>query len=111
MNTESHILADIRLALGREPDFRVWRNETGTARHLNRHVRYGLCRGSSDLIGILSPAGRLVALEVKTAAGRPTREQLLFLDVVRRFGGFGAIVRSVDEAHAALDRARRGLSE
>lgn len=109
--TESHILADIRLSLGREPDFRVWRNETGTARHLNRHVRYGLCRGSSDLIGILAPTGRLIALEVKTETGRPTREQLLFLDVVRRFGGFGAIVRSVQDAHAALDRARKGFND
>jgi hypothetical protein len=101
----------IRLALGQEPDVRVWRNECGVAVHRGRHVRYGLVRGSSDLILILKPLGRFLALEVKLPKGRISVEQEQFLEVVRRFGGFGAVVRSVEDARAALDRARRGESE
>ena len=63
----------------------------------------------SDLIGCLN--GRFVALEVKTATGRATSEQRLWLDLVRRHGGFAAIVRSVDDARAAIARARTGASE
>jgi len=33
------------------------------------------------------------------------------LELVRRMGGFAAVVRSVDEAKAALARARNGESE
>ena len=37
--------------------------------------------------------------------GRATPEQRLWLDLVRRHGGFAAIVRSVDDARAAIARA------
>lgn len=118
--TESEIQHAVRLALGREPDFRLFRNNTGTAHHADgRHTRYGLAKGSSDLIGILRidppvtpyPIGRFLSLEVKTPTGRATPEQLQWLALVRNLGGFACIVRSVDDACAALDRARRGLSE
>lgn len=108
---ERSIQTAIRLALGREPDLTLWRNETGVAEHRGRHVRYGLCVGSADLIGILAPSGRFVALELKTAHGRVSPEQTRFLDLVRKRGGFAAVVRSVEDARAALDRARRGETE
>ena len=54
---------------------------------------------------------RLFVLEVKTPVGRATPEQKNFLRVVRMAGGFGAFVRSVDDAIAALERARKGASE
>jgi len=73
-------------------------------------IKYGLCNGSSDLIGILAPHGRLIALEVKTASGRLTTDQSMFLELVRRHGGFAAVVRSVPEAQAALARARNGAT-
>ncbi len=57
--------------------------------------------GISDLIG-WGPGGRFAALEVKAARGRPTPEQLAFLELVRHSGGIGAVVRSVDEALAGL---------
>ena len=104
---ESPIVAEIRLALGRESDLVLWRNSVWSQ---NRAVP-GLGTGSSDLIGCLSPHGRLVALEVKTDRGRATQEQILFLELVRSMGGFAAVVRSADEAVDALERARRGASE
>jgi hypothetical protein len=100
----------IRLALGRMTDVVLWRNSTGVARPNDRVVRYGLCVGSSDLIGILAPSGRFIALEVKMPVGRLTLEQRQFLELVRRRGGFACVVRSVDDAVAAMDRARAGAS-
>ena len=58
-------------------------------------------RGMSDLIG-WGPGGRFAALEVKATRGRPTPEQLAFIDLVNRSGGIGAVVRSVEEAMEAL---------
>ena len=117
MTTESDIQHAIRLALGREPDLVLWRNNVGVAHPAGRPgipgrpVRYGLCTGSSDLIGILAPSGRFVALEIKTPQGRATTEQLMFLELVRKRGGFATIVRSPEDARAALERARMGATE
>ena len=99
----------IRLALSDVPDLVIWRNNTGVATHRGQHVRYGLAPGSADLIGVL--AGRFVALEVKTATGRVAVEQTQWLALVRRYGGFAAVVRSPEDALAAIARARTGASE
>lgn len=109
--SESDIQRDIRIALGQLPDLRIFRNNVGQAKQGTSVVRYGLAIGSSDLIGVLSPSGRFVALEVKTATGRTAEAQHAFLAMVRVMGGFGAIVRSVPDALAAIDRARAGASE
>lgn len=105
--SEAEIQYEIRLALSREPDVVLWRNTTGVATHGTRTVRYGLARGGADLIGI-GPDGRFLALEIKTATGRLSDEQSLFLALVRRRGGFAAVVTSVHEALAAVARARSG---
>jgi len=107
---ESEIQQQIRAALGRGHGLVLWRNSTGIAERDGRTHRFGLCRGSADLIGILSPSGRFVALEVKRPNGKPTEEQTLFLELVRKQGGFAAVVDSVDSALAAVDRAKRGES-
>lgn len=66
-----------------------------------RPLEAGLCKGSSDLIG-WGPGGRFVALEVKTPTGRVTPEQRQFLDAVTAAGGIGEVVRSPEDAIAAL---------
>lgn len=71
-------------------------------------MRYGLQKGSADLIGVLAPEGRFLALEVKTPKGRISKEQELFLSLVRKQGGFACVVRSVDDALAAIERAKKG---
>ena len=69
-----------------------------------RPLHAGLCIGSSDLIGYRTVAGvaQFVALEVKTATGRPTQEQRRFLDHIQGAGGCAAVVRSVSDAQDAL---------
>ena len=53
---------------------------------------------------------RFFALEVKTPKGRVSPEQVQFIDLVNRSGGYAAVVRSVDDAVHAVERAVRGES-
>lgn len=110
--SEQAIQQRIRLALSKGPT-RLWRNNTGALRDANGQlVRYGLCAGSSDLIGYrtitITPdmvGQRLAvfaAVEVKAPKGRPTPEQTAFLEHVRAAGGIAGIARSVEEAAALL---------
>lgn len=112
---ESALMDAIRLALGQRDDLVLWRNNVGLTEYWDGKsvsvVKYGLANGSADFVGVLMPAGRFVALEVKTPTGRATAEQLQWLALVRRFGGFACIVRSVEDAHAAVARAKGGASE
>jgi hypothetical protein len=92
------------------PGLVLWRNSTGVADTASgSKQRFGLCKGSSDLIGILD--GRFVAIEIKSETGKLRPEQVLFLDLVRKFGGFACVVRSVEEFRAAIERAKLGLTE
>jgi hypothetical protein len=79
-----------------------------------RIVDFGVCNpGGSDLIGwksvTITPdmVGKKLAvftgLEVKTSTGRPTKEQVNFIQAVRSAGGFAGIVRSVDDAVAVCN--------
>ena len=69
-----------------------------------RPLHAGLCVGSSDLIGYRPVNGiaQFVALEVKSATGRPTAQQVQFLDHINAVGGLAGIARSVDDAAAIL---------
>jgi len=109
--SESALVASIRLALGKDARVVLWRNNTGSALQDfgaggMRPLKYGLCVGSSDLIGIVAPHGRLIALEVKTSTGRVTREQQQFLNLVEKMGGVARVVRSVDDALRAIEDAQ-----
>ncbi len=106
--SESDIQHQIRLRLGGTGDVILFRNNGGVDRSEGRFIRYGLLGGSSDLIGILKPTGRFIALEVKKPGGRVSQKQKLFMDLVRSFGGFAAIVYSVADAVAAVSRASCG---
>ncbi|MBM5823284.1 MAG: VRR-NUC domain-containing protein [Cyanobacteria bacterium K_Offshore_surface_m2_011] len=100
--SEHEIQQRIRLACGRSA-VRLWRNNTGAlVDQQGRIVRFGLCKGSSDLIG-------LRALEIKTAQGVLSPEQRAFLRLVQELGGMAAVCRSVVEAEQLLDTPRQVL--
>ncbi len=110
--SEQAIQQQIRMELGRGP-VRLWRNNTGALRdERGRLVRYGLCPGSSDLIGLRQlrieeqhlglELGVFCALEIKTGSGRLTPEQRQFLQVISNCGGLAGVARSVEEARAIL---------
>lgn len=78
----------------------VWRQDTGAYRAKSGAlVRYGLCVGSSDIIGI-APDGRFLAVEVKNDTGRATDAQLRFIAAVQAAGGRAGIARSASDAVA-----------
>jgi hypothetical protein len=110
--TEQQIQQAIRLELGRGP-VRLWRNNSGVLLdRQGRPVQFGLCKGSSDLIGFrtitIGPehlGQRLAvfaAVEVKSATGRVTSEQQAFIEQVQAMGGLAGVVRSVRDAAAVL---------
>lgn len=128
MNQETKIQNAQMLALS-DAGCLVFRNETagcwvGKVIHKDaqtitlkdyRMIKAGLCEGSSDIIGIApvtitedmvgQTLGVFLADEVKTPKGRPTKEQLRFIEAVQNAGGIAGIARSVEEA---LELIRRG---
>lgn len=74
-----------------------------------RRFRFGLHKGSSDIIGI-APDGRFLAVEVKTDKGRERPEQVVFREAVSRAGGIAYVARSPKEAVDLLTDALRGAS-
>lgn len=101
--SEANIQNEILIALS-EAGCIVWRQNTGAYKDkTGRVIRYGLCVGSSDIIGI-TPSGKFLAVEVKSAKGRTSKAQDNFLATVRRSGGRAGVARSVDDAmKIALD--------
>lgn len=112
MSTKEQILQqDIRLELGNNPRIRMYRNNVGLAvpvgKGKRRPVQYGLCPGSSDLIGIraveITPEmvgriiGQFVSLEVKTPNGTVSDDQAAFLRVMWDLGGLSIVARSLDD--------------
>jgi hypothetical protein len=124
-------------ALNRMPGVRVTRNANlgPVVPYARRHeegirpILAGLGVGSADVVGVvdvpvLAPPpylatslGRTFVLEVKLPASDGKRagelrpDQRRWLQAVRRFGGFAAVVTSIDEARAAVERCRHGASE
>jgi hypothetical protein len=110
--SEQELQQRIRLELGRGP-VRLWRNNVGALRdQRGRLVSYGLCPGSSDLIGLrrlqVTPEhlgqelAVFCALEIKSQQGRPTAEQQRFLALVQAMGGLAGVIRTPEEARALL---------
>lgn len=77
----------------------------------NRHTQAsGLGVGTSDLICIVPPYGRFMAIEMKRPKYSPsdvTPAQRAFLVAVRHFGGVSGIATCESEALALLAEARR----
>jgi len=111
VNPETKIQNSIMLALSKA-GCTVWRVETagawmGQQIHRDgqtvtlanaRMFKTGLCTGGSDIIGIKRSTGQFIAIEVKTKTGRPTKEQLNFIKVIKDAGGIAGIARSPEEA-------------
>ena len=98
MQAEGRIVNECLMALS-EAGCLAWRNDTGALKTNGRLIRYGLCKGSSDIIAI-APDGVFVAVECKTAKGRPTPEQTRFIQAIRAKGGRAGIARSGADAVA-----------
>jgi len=97
---EQDIQRLIMLALS-EAGCMIWRNNCGVLKNAaGIPIKFGLCVGSSDLIGLYR--GRFLAVEIKTPTGKATPEQLRFIEAVKRNGGIAGIARSPADAVALL---------
>lgn len=73
-----------------------------------RAFNAGLCKGSSDFIGFKSvivtpemvgkPIAVFLSSEIKTKTGKASEDQILFTNMVNKFGGIGIIVSDDNEA-------------
>lgn len=127
--TESVVQAEIRKVIGALPDVRLWRNNTLALPSVNtkqvigllsagktsqavtvlkqaRLIKCGLAVGSSDLIGIVGPYGRFLAIECKAEKGRTREEQTAWIEIIRNFGGVAGYARSVEDAMTLVEEAR-----
>jgi hypothetical protein len=88
----------------------TFRNNIGQYKTQEGYViRYGVGNpGGSDLIGIVptvvtphmvgNTVGIFAAIEVKTPTGKPSKEQLNFIEVILKNGGIAGICRSPTDA-------------
>lgn len=77
----------------------------------NRQMATGLGLGVSDLICIVPPHGRFLAIEVKRPkVGVVSDAQEAFIKAVRKFGGIAGEARSVEDALALLAEARQSAT-
>jgi hypothetical protein len=73
-----------------------------------RPLHAGLCNGSSDIIGwktvevtpdmVGKKVALFVAIETKSPRGRPSPEQLNFIQQVKEAGGLAGVAKSDDDA-------------
>lgn len=124
---EQQIQNEILRSLATRSDCRIWRANTGGAVPIAtvRAIKAALLRrdtaealrlcdtarvlsfgvpGQADLSGLLSD-GRRLEIEVKSATGRQSQEQISFEAMVRRFKGVYVLARSVEDVAAAMGAA------
>lgn len=112
--TETHLVRAVLLH-GSTFNARLFRNNVGRLRdERGQWVAYGLCVGSSDIVGwtpvLIGPqhVGRTLAVftafECKVGRNVTTTEQGAFLSAVQQQGGIAAVVRTLADANAAVDR-------
>lgn len=93
---------------GSNPNVRIWKNATGVARTLNgddnNFIKFGLV-GSSDIIGIWKPTGKILCFEIKTGTAKQTQTQKNFEKMISDFGGVYVLVRQLSD----LDFLRVGI--
>ena len=94
--TESQILADILLAIGSDPDWRAFRQNTGAVKTGDRFIRFNV-PGWPDVI-VLFRGGGFAFIEVKTSTGRLSEEQKTFQALCERMGWPHLVARDVDSA-------------
>jgi len=124
MNKETNLQNKIRVGIQEQigSNIRTYRNNTGEAwqgkssrtslGHVviekPQRVKYGLKKGSSDLIGIyqieITPEmvgkkiGIFTAIEIKTEKGVVSKEQKDFINTITKLGGIAGTARSVEDA-------------
>lgn len=100
--TEEHALMN-KIMIAVSPYAVIFRTNVGTVRTVDgRYFKTGLPKGYSDLSGVRRSDGRAVFIEVKTPTGRASREQLNFIEQMKKCHALAGIARSVEDAIAII---------
>lgn len=98
--SEATIKAEIRLAIGSEVT--LWAQPSGVGKtNSGNTISFGLCNGSSDLIGIRNSDGKFVAIEVKTPLGLTKTKEAYARALCKRESG---ITLTDEETRAFLQQ-------
>ena len=106
LETETEIQSSILSALRQLPG--VWLpmpTGRGKVKGKKGFIKFGT-KGMADIMGLL-PNGRTLFLEVKTATGVQSEDQIAFQERMKELGHEYAVVRSVDEALDFVTEAGR----
>lgn len=97
MTEEHRIQNEIRAALS--PHAVIFRINVGAGLTVDgRYFSTGVPPGFSDLFGVRKSDGKAVFIEVKTAKGRPSKEQTNFIKQMQSCGAVAGICRSAEDA-------------
>lgn len=106
INPHTELLNITLIALHKELDGRFWQNNTGATKTAHGFIKFGL-KGSTDILGLAY--GRPFFIEIKTGSGRLTADQKAFRDMVVRYGGIHATIRSLDDVMQFCGRIKPRL--
>lgn len=101
MNPESILMHKIMAVLSEKGCFVLRTNSGVYFDSQGNRITIGF-KGLSDLVGF-RPDGKFFALEIKTPTGRPSPEQIKFIDFCHGKGIPAGIARSVEEALQILE--------
>lgn len=103
---EADLIRAILTYLRTVPGVVAWRVNSGAVvgeyKGKRRFVRFNTMPGMSDILCILPPNGRLMAIEAKVESGRLRPDQQTFLAKINNAGGRGILASSVDDIRDAL---------
>lgn len=102
--SEARVQFEILNAWGAHPRVRFWRQNVGKAYPpgSDRLVTFGV-PGCADVIGLIKPTGRFLAIECKRAkGGKQSEDQQRFERVVTAMGGLYVLAKSLEDVDAAL---------
>lgn len=102
MTEEHKIQNEIRLALSEKCV--IFRINVGVVKTPDgRYFDTGVPKGFSDLFGFRKADGRVVFIEVKTAKGRASPQQMRFIRQMTEYGAIAGICRSAEDALKLID--------
>lgn len=97
MTEEHKIQNEIRIALA--DSCIIFRMNVGKGYTFDgRYFNTGVPKGFSDLFGFRKSDGRAVFIEVKAPKGKPSAEQLKFIETMRKNGAIAGVCRSTGDA-------------
>lgn len=99
---ETELVKRILIEFGGSPGLKLWRHNVGAAKDKRGAlIRFGMA-GQPDIMGVLGPHGRFVAIECKSPTGRIGPAQANWRAAFEPLGILYILARSVDDVRRAL---------